>query len=262
MTRPPPTIGAVTRATSLFLCIALLMLVSGCRGGGSDDLPTGTPPTVETASLSPTPTPTPPPAQGEPSAAGPTAAVPPAASSPTLPAAAGDWSRGGGTGGPPPTAAPTPTPTPRPPAPTPTPTPTPTPMLPPPSGGGFVPPAGPRTVERCYGSVGIPASPPFRVTVTCASFGYRTLFEIEVEVDYFAELDYPVRVRVEVTPPGPGWGWATGYLFFDGDSETFAWPADFSLIAEPLAGTYTVEVEAEVGLGFPELVASGSFTIQ
>lgn len=179
----------------------------------------------------------------------------------------------------PPTATPTPVPpTATPTAVVPTPTPTrvvvlPTPAPPTPTvtraPGGFPPPfvplvpSGPRVIERCRGSVTLPAAPGFRVSVSCTSSGYRSLFEIRVQTDYFASFEYPVVIKVTVDPPYGFSGTDTGYLYYDGDSEEFIWPRDFSLSAEPVEGTYAIEVHAAEGFGFPSsVVASGSFRIR
>lgn len=137
----------------------------------------------------------------------------------------------------------------------------------PPSGGfppPYVPPPsfGPRPIESCYGSTTLPAVRGFRVTVRCTSFGYRSLFEIRVETDYFANFEYPVVIEVTVDPPFGFRGTDTDYLYYDGDSTEFVWPRDFSLTAEPVEGTYSIEVRASEGFRFPSsVVASGSFRI-
>jgi hypothetical protein len=233
---------AMRRAGPFFLVSVLLLgFAAACRAGSAEPTPTPVPTSTPTATPSPTPTATPTP-------------------SPT----------------PTPTETPMPTPTPTPTPPPPPPTPTPVPQLPPPPpAGGSIPipppPGGPfflptptpdDLVERCEGEARIPAAHPFTVEVRCVSFGYRTLFEIEVSTDYFARLDYPVWIRVTVDPPQGLGDSVTGFLFYDGDRRTFAWPREFAYYTEARTGKYDIRVEAAQRAGFFQTVASGSFTIR
>lgn len=233
------------RATSVFVAgLLLLGSAAACRGGSPDPTPTPVPTAIPTRTSTPTPSPTTTPSP-----------TPTPTDTPT----------------PSPTPTETPTPTPIPPPPTPTPP----AQLPPPSPVGGIPIPPPRSgpiflptptpddvVEQCTGSVSIPAARPFRVNIRCVPFGLNTIFEIEVQTDYFANLDYPIRVRVTVDPPNGFRGSVTGYLYYDGDRRTFAWPRQFGYFDEPRVGTYGIEVEAAPGVGFFQTVASGSFTIR
>lgn len=262
------------RASVLLLLLASTLLASSVACGGGEAPPTASPSTETVTATATAPATRPATSQGRPSeeAVTPTPVLPTATPTP-----------GPATATPtpvPPTAAPMPviptptravvlpTPTPMPVIPTPTPTRAvvlPTPV--PPSGGfppPYVPPPsfGPRPIESCYGSTTLPAVRGFRVTVRCTSFGYRSLFEIRVETDYFANFEYPVVIEVTVDPPFGFRGTDTDYLYYDGDSTEFVWPRDFSLTAEPVEGTYSIEVRASEGFRFPSsVVASGSFRI-
>jgi hypothetical protein len=99
--------------------------------------------------------------------------------------------------------------------------------------------------------------------VECARFGRRTLFTITVRTDFFADFEYPIDVRVEVDPPDGLPDRDTGYLYFDGDSLEFDWPRDFFFRGDPVAGSYSVTVEAQNSstIGYVT-VAAGRFTIE
>ena len=175
-----------------------------------------------------------------------------------------------------PTATATPTRTPRPtPAPSPTPTRTPTrtptprppalPSLPAPPPGPAFPPrtGGGDAIESCTGSFELDAAPGFSVTVECARWGWRTLFTITVETDYFANFDYPIDIEVTVDPPNALPDSDSEYLYYDGDSAEFDWPADFLFFGQPVAGRYSITVEASNWRNFSGVtIAAGSFTIR
>ena len=109
----------------------------------------------------------------------------------------------------------------------------------------------------------MPASRGFKVTVECVQWDWNTLFTITVRTDYFADFDYPVRVRVEVDPPNAFSDLDTGYLYYDGDSAEFDWPADFFYLGEPVTGSYGIVVKASnrSTIGWVT-IAAGTFTIR
>jgi len=218
----------VIRPAALLAAAFAALGAAGC-GFISDPAPTPTPTATPTATATPTRTPTP--------TATPTA-----------------------------TPTPTPTPTPRPPTPTPVPpTPTPVPRPPaPPPGPAYPPPSsGGDVIESCTGSFELDAAPGFSVTVECARWGWRTLFTITVETDYFANFDYPIDIEVTVDPPNALPDSDSEYLYYDGDSAEFDWPADFLFFGQPVAGRYSITVEASNWRNFSGVtIAAGSFTIR
>ncbi|MEJ5221593.1 MAG: hypothetical protein WHT63_06280, partial [Tepidiforma sp.] len=78
-----------------------------------------------------------------------------------------------------------------------------------------------------------------------------------------ADFDYPIEIEVEVDPPNalPDTDW--DYLYYDGDSAEFDWPADFFYLRDPVTGRYDITVNAKNSYSYRWVtIAAGSFTIR
>ena len=99
--------------------------------------------------------------------------------------------------------------------------------------------------------------------VECTRWGWRTLFTITVETDYLADFDYPIDIEVTVDPPNALPDSDSKSLYYDGDSAEFDRPADFVIFGQPVAGRYSITVEATSWRNLISVtIAAGSFTIR